>query len=161
VMRRLRARFKKERRAADTAHSPTPSKQAQIKLASPAHDQIGEDFSNRAGELEPVPRTRAGQEDLGDARVAVDEEMFIRRVRVETNRAGHQPSVGRGQEAAEDLARGLDFLGRDLALDRVRRGDITGMMTRDLDPLAEIGKAVEKPTAVELPEVNGAVLRGE
>jgi len=67
------------------APKPPHPKQAQIKSRLLSFDQAPGDFPDRGGKLEPVPRTRARDDDLPMNRMMIENEMLIRCVGVKAD----------------------------------------------------------------------------
>src|SRR6185503_3461143 len=93
-----------------------------------ALDQVGDDLAHHRSELEAVTRAHAGDDHRVMARMAIDEEMEIRRVGVEALFARPERAVGLRQPPREEGAQV-----RDVRL---------AVMARDLAAAAEIGETV-------------------
>src|SRR5262245_23551437 len=146
-----------------TVESPPASmpKKTQVKTRFSLHEQFGHDFANRAGELEAVAGTWAGDEHLRMRRMPVDEEMFVGRVGVHAYDRRAQRAVSVGQKFAHDLAHPFNFGRHHLAVDRIRAGDFAFVMASDLYAFPQIREAVEVATRLVFPEVNRATRRAE
>lgn len=66
---------------------PVDSKRRNIESRSPCGQKVGLQLTERTGELEPMARARAGDEDLQVSRMKIHDEVMIRRISEEANRA--------------------------------------------------------------------------
>jgi CO/xanthine dehydrogenase Mo-binding subunit len=125
-------------------------------IASAIYGQLSQQLADHRTELEAVARKSAGNRDVCVLRVAIDDEMEIRRVGVHADVGFDRRSRQLWNKALQDRAQRGDFFGMNAALDRVGAGDLASIVPRNFDLLLDAGKAVEKPDIVALPDVDRA-----
>ena len=133
-------------------------KQTQVKARATLLNQITNNFSNDAGELESVAGARTGNQHLRMLRVLIDQEVAVGCVRVHADGATAQVPAELRQKGAHEMFHGFDFARGDFARDFVRAGHFSFVVASDLDALAQIGKAVEKLFRRIFPDMNRAAI---
>ena len=94
-------------------------------------------------------------------RMAVDQEVAVRRVRVQAD-AGLAPVSRRGgHEPRQERADRRLVLGRDVAAHALGIRDFAVVVDGRLHAVAEVGERVEEPPSVDLPQRDGAGLGSE
>ena len=78
----------------------------------------------------------ADDEDLGMARMMVDEEMMVGHVGIHANRCAPQGAFGLRQETAKQFSHRLDFFWPDFAPQFVRVRELPFVMKGDLHAVA-------------------------
>ena len=69
-------------------------KQPEVELTFARDGEVAEDFADGAGEFEAVAGARAGDDHLRMRGMAIDPEVFVRRVGVEADGGGAESAVG-------------------------------------------------------------------
>src|SRR2546423_307994 len=90
-------------------------------------------------------------------RVKIEDKMLVRCVSVEADGGRLQAAAGAGQESIEQLTHLFDLPVIDFTADPVGVGGFTLMMERDLDSIAQIGKAVEELSGSVFPKVDWTI----
>ena len=138
---------------------PASAEQFKIKLAAAAADQVAEDLAHDAGELKPVARARAGDENLWKLWMPVDPEVCVGCVGVTANGRGYQRTISGWKKASHQLSHVFDFLRENIAVHAFRQGDFSIMMARYFHARPEVREPIEKPAPIAFPKMNGAGLR--
>src|SRR5207249_4851377 len=138
---------------------PAMPEKAQVKTRFAVHNELGQDFTDAARELESVPGTRTRDQHLRVRRVAVDKEMMIGRVRVHADYRRTQRSVGVGQELPEQRAHGFDLLGRHGAIDGIGVCGLAFVMAGDLQAVPQVGKTVKVSPRPVFPNMDRTSVR--
>src|SRR6266705_2724631 len=129
--------------------------QAQIKLRLPCGNEIRYHLANDTGKLEPVTRTRTGDQHSRMRRVPIEKEMAVWRVGVHAHDSGAQWTVGMREKSTNDRPHCFDFLQPRFTVDGIRIDHLAFVMAGDLHTVAEIRKAVEESPRFVLPDVEG------
>lgn len=94
---------------------PPIPKQPEVERTFAVDGEVAEDFADGTGELETVAGARAGNDHLRMRGMAVDPEVFVRRVGIEANGGGTEAAIGLREVTAQQTAHGFHFGGRDVA----------------------------------------------
>src|SRR5260370_959688 len=86
--------------------------------------------------------------------MAIQDEVFIRRVRVHAHNRRFQNAISQGQKTAQQLAHRLGFGVAYFSPDKVGLGVFSLVVEGDLHSVTQIRQTVEKFTGRILPDVN-------
>src|SRR5688572_19069885 len=128
--------------------------------AAAVQQQVGDSFADRRRELEAVTRARAHDQYLLVSWMRIDQEMAIRRVRVETDAALQRRVRGAGYEPVNQPLHDIDFGGAHCPIHVIRLYDCSLMMQRRLETVAGVGHRVDETILLVFPDRDRTRLAG-
>src|SRR5579884_3204330 len=121
------------RRGASIWSEPSQRQELHRQLTITPERQIGHCLAHHAGELEPMPAEPAGNRDVAVPRVAVENEVRVGAVGVETDPKRQEWAVGRGEHLPQQRAESFLVARQKVAHDLVGIGLRARAMVGDFE----------------------------